>query len=79
MTLPNVRHLFSPPLMEIFTMSRTSYALRCLRLLPLLPTFALAHEGHGIEGVSHYHATDAWGFLAALAVVAAMWWMSRGK
>ncbi len=76
MTLPNVRRFFSQPLMEILTMSRLSFALR---FLPLLPTFALAHEGHGIEGVSHYHATDAWGFLAALAVVAAMWWMSRGK
>ena len=52
----------------------------CIRLLPLLlPSLAVAHEGHGMEGASHYHATDAWGFFAALAVIAAMWWMGRGK
>jgi hypothetical protein len=50
-----------------------------LLLITLLPAMVLAHEGHGIEGASHYHATDAWGFLAALAIIAAMWWMGRGK
>jgi hypothetical protein len=52
---------------------------RLIFVFILLPVFAHAHEGHGIEGASHYHATDAWGFLAALAVVVAMWWMGRGK
>ena len=43
----------------------------------LLPTWALAHEGHGPSGV-HWHATDAWGF-AMLAVVfaAGVWWARR--
>jgi hypothetical protein len=52
---------------------------RLISFLLLLPVLAQAHEGHGIEGASHYHATDAWGFLAALAVVVVMWWMGRGK
>ena len=32
-------------------------------LLTLLPVIAQAHEGHGMEGASHYHATDVWGFV----------------
>jgi hypothetical protein len=52
--------------------------ISCLALV-VVPVFAHAHEGHGIEGASHYHATDVLGFLAALAVIAAMWWMGRGK
>jgi hypothetical protein len=54
---------------------------RLISFLPLVlvPVFAQAHEGHGIDAASHYHATDALGFLAALAVVAALWWMGRGK
>ena len=47
--------------------------------LLVLPIVVEAHEGHGIEGASHYHATDVLGFLAALAVIAAVWWMGRGK
>ncbi len=40
---------------------------------------ALAHDGHGLGG-SHWHSTDAWGFVAlALAVVAAMWFTRGGK
>jgi len=52
---------------------------RLICFLALLPLIVHAHEGHGIESASHYHATDALGFLAALAVIAAMWWMGRGK
>jgi hypothetical protein len=52
---------------------------KLLSLISLLPAFAFAHEGHGMEGASHYHATDAWGFFAALAVIAAMWWLGRNK
>ena len=41
---------------------------------------ALAHDGHGIEGASHYHATDVVGFVAAAAVAALLWWFTgRGK
>ena len=52
---------------------------RLISVFVLLPAWAVAHEGHGMEGGAHYHATDAWGFLAALAVVAIMWWLGRGK
>lgn len=52
---------------------------RMIFIFALLPLWAQAHEGHGMEGTSHYHATDALGFVAALAVIAAMWWMGRGK
>ena len=52
---------------------------RLISFLALWPMFVQAHEGHGMEGASHYHATDAWGFFAALAVIAIMWWMGRNK
>ena len=47
--------------------------------LAVLPLLAQAHEGHGIEGASHYHATDVWGFVAFVGVIAVMWWMGRNK
>jgi hypothetical protein len=44
------------------------------------PLLALAHEGHGIEGASHWHATDTVGYIAAAAVaVAAVLWFGRKK
>jgi hypothetical protein len=44
----------------------------------LLPTLALAHEGHGPEGL-HWHATDAWGFIVVGALIAAALWFGRRK
>ncbi|RZU02360.1 hypothetical protein [Rivibacter subsaxonicus] len=44
----------------------------------LLPALALAHEGHGPEG-SHWHATDAWGFVVLGALLAAALWFGRRK
>ena len=41
-----------------------------------LSGFAHAHEGHGLDG-SHWHPTDALGFIAVLVVVAAVWWVRR--
>jgi hypothetical protein len=38
---------------------------------------ALAHEGHGMFG-GHWHATDAWGFVAPVAAVLVAVWLSRG-
>ncbi len=41
---------------------------------------AAAHEGHGLPSASHWHASDAWGFvmLAAVAATAvALWWRNR--
>ena len=52
---------------------------RLISLVLLMPAWAIAHEGHGIEGASHYHATDVWGFLALVGVIAVMWWMGRNK
>jgi hypothetical protein len=38
---------------------------------------ALAHEGHGLFG-SHWHATDALGFVAVgAALAAAIWWLKK--
>jgi Co/Zn/Cd efflux system component len=51
-----------------------------LPLLCLLALSAQAHEGHGIEGASHYHASDIWGFVMALCVGVFIWWLNgRGK
>ena len=42
-------------------------------------TPALAHEGHGMEGASHWHATDAVGLVVGLLAVGAMvWFGGRG-
>ena len=56
---------------------RTSPAPR-LAALPatLLPLLAQAHEGHGLGG-SHWHATDSFGWLLALALVAIGLWFTR--
>ncbi|HET7796203.1 MAG TPA: hypothetical protein VFL64_22635 [Rhizobacter sp.] len=44
------------------------------------PLLALAHEGHGIEGANHWHATDTVGFIAGAAAVAvALIWFGRKK
>jgi glycerol kinase len=37
-----------------------------------------AHDGHGLWG-SHWHATDAWGFVVAIAVALAVWAIGRRK
>jgi hypothetical protein len=38
---------------------------------------ALAHDGHAMAG-THWHATDAWGFVALGLCVALAVWLSRG-
>ncbi len=35
-----------------------------------------AHEGHGMPGASHWHASDVLGFGVALGVIVAMIWFS---
>jgi hypothetical protein len=40
---------------------------------------AHAHEGHGMPGTSHWHATDIWGFAVAGGVVALLIWMKGRK
>ncbi len=36
----------------------------------------LAHDGHGLAG-THWHATDAWGFVVVGCLSAAAIWFSR--
>ena len=37
---------------------------------------SFAHDGHGMAGM-HWHATDAWGFVAVAVMVAVAIWLSR--
>ena len=49
----------------------------CLAALLATP-FLHAHEGHGLAGSAHWHATDSWGFLMlGLLAVLARWFHSR--
>ena len=40
---------------------------------------AWAHEGHGLLGKAHWHATDVLGFIGVALVAAAVWFIGRGK
>jgi len=44
----------------------------------MLPLAAHAHDGHGPAG-AHWHATDAWGFIALAIALGAAVWFSRRK
>ncbi len=44
-----------------------------------LATLAQAHEGHGLPGLSHWHAGDAALLLVAVVAAAALWWLARRK
>jgi hypothetical protein len=42
------------------------------------PFAASAHEGHGLPGARHWHATDAFGLvLVVVAAAALLWWRGR--
>ncbi len=73
---PSLSRFINPLFDFIFWMTTMHHLIFVLSLFPVL---ALAHEGHGIDGASHYHATDVWGFVIALAIGAVMWWMGRNK
>jgi hypothetical protein len=45
--------------------------------LAALAAPAYAHEGHGLAG-SHWHATDAFGLVAAVGLAVLAIWLSRG-
>jgi hypothetical protein len=47
-------------------------------LVASLAPLALAHEGHGLPS-SHWHTTDAWGFVALGLIVAVALWAGRRK
>jgi hypothetical protein len=40
---------------------------------------AVAHEGHGLPGAVHWHASDTTGFLIVAAIAAAVLWLARRK
>ena len=40
---------------------------------------ALAHEGHGLPGAGHWHASDAIGFVLVGVIAAAVIWLARRK
>ena len=45
----------------------------------LTTTWAQAHEGHGLPGASHGHATDVLGVVLVVALGAGAWWWTRRK
>jgi hypothetical protein len=47
--------------------------------LAALPLLASAHEGHGLPGASHWHATDTAGLLLVLGAALALVFFSRRK
>ena len=49
------------------------------RALALLPLAASAHEGHGLPGPSHWHATDTLGLLLVAVLAAGAWLLNRRK
>jgi hypothetical protein len=54
------------------------FSLIGLLLLALAPA-AMAHPGHGLDSTTHWHATDALGFLLMVLVLigALAWWRNR--
>ena len=45
----------------------------------LIPSLASAHEGHGLPGPSHWHATDTLGLLLVAVLAAGAWFIGRRK
>ena len=43
------------------------------------PALSIAHEGHGMPSVMHFHASDVWGFAMLAAVAAAVFWLAKKK
>jgi hypothetical protein len=62
---PHIYRLEALPMKNLFLLSAVSFS-----------HWTQAHDGHGLGG-SHWHPTDALGFLAVLVVVAAVWWAGR--
>ncbi len=43
------------------------------------PWIALAHEGHGLQGSAHWHATDVPGYIGVAMVAALLWFIGKRK
>ena len=67
---------FINPLCEITLMKSRLFPFVFFGALPHLG--AWAHEGHGLQG-PHWHATDALGFVAAIAVGLLAWYFGNRK
>jgi hypothetical protein len=71
------RILESVPSLTHFFWSARMTSLRPIAAAAALTTLpAFAHDGHGLFG-SHWHATDALGFVALAAVLALAVWFAR--
>jgi hypothetical protein len=46
-------------------------------LVSTISTAALAHDGHGLGGSTHWHASDALGFVVAAALVAVAFYFGK--
>jgi hypothetical protein len=42
-----------------------------------LSAAALAHEGHGLPGTSHWHSTDVIGYVLAACIAGALWFTRK--
>ena len=64
---------------SIFCRKKNSFATKNIATgsLFMLASSAFSHEGHGLSG-SHWHASDAWGFVAVGGLLALAIWLSRG-
>jgi hypothetical protein len=58
-------------------MNHQLFKAAALTAFSALSTTAFAHDSHGLSG-SHWHSTDAWGFVALALAVGVALWMSRG-
>jgi hypothetical protein len=65
--------------------TQPSTTMKQLRRLPPILAVASAtlpawaHEGHGMPGFAHWHASDVLGFVAVAGVIAAFIWFKGGK
>ncbi|WP_291933551.1 hypothetical protein [Limnohabitans sp.] len=48
-----------------------------LILSSTIATATVAHDGHGLGGSAHWHATDALGFVVAAALVAVAFYFGK--
>lgn len=55
-----------------------SWAARAAGALLLSTAPAWAHEGHGMPGLSHWHNSDTFGFVAIAVVMGLAAWFSKG-